>query len=368
MAQIKKLDDGKYLIRVSKGTGKGRTFINKVFRGTKAKAKEHARDLETQLDSGQLPTSRLNFTDFTAVWLDAIAATVAPRTLDGYREYIKRYAETRIGKVRLSEIRTFHLQSMYGEIGKSPTTVRNLHAALRACFGWAVKKDYIRANPCRNIDLPARENRPIVVLSAPEAAVFISHARKMPLGVMFELALMTGMRPEEYLALRWTDITGTEISVSQAVQFNRKGGGFYFKELKTARSRRRVSISESLAKQLVRHRVEQNKHRLAMKGTWYDHGLVFPNEIGRPHQLTNITRRFLKPILDLCKFPNHLTLYSLRHSCATLLLMQGVNPKVVADRLGHSSVVLTLDTYSHVLPHMQDAATDLLDRVMRGSK
>ena len=105
-----------------------------------------------------------------------------------------------------------------------------------------------------------------------------------------------------------------------------------------------------------------------MKGTWFNHDLVFPNEIGRPMQLPNVTRRYLKPILDKCNFTKHITLYSLRHTCATLLLMDGKNPKTVSDRLGHASVTLTLDVYSHILPHIQDEATDAMDRIMRGIK
>jgi integrase len=149
------------------------------------------------------------------------------------------------------------------------------------------------------------------------------------------------------------------------VQFNRKGGGYYFKALKTQRSRRRIDVSESLRQLLQAHKIEQNMHRLAMRGTWFDHGLVFPNEIGRPFAINNLTRRHLKPILDKCDFPKHVTLYSLRHTCATMLLLAGVNPKVVADRLGHSSVVITLDTYSHVLPSLQADATELINQAMR---
>jgi integrase len=108
-----------------------------------------------------------------------------------------------------------------------------------------------------------------------------------------------------------------------------------------------------------------------MKGTWFNHDLIFPNEIGRPFEETNLIRRSLRPILakmwpaiDDAPDPaaKNITLYSLRHSCATILLMLGENPKVVSDRLGHASVVQTLDTYSHVLPHIQEAATDKMER------
>lgn len=363
MAQIKKIADGKYLVRVSKGTGKRRTYINRTIRGTKQDAKNFAREQETMLDSGISPASLLTFSEYFPIWLAAIKSRVSPRTYDGYEGYIKRYAETPLGKLRIAEIRSHHVQEVYA-IDKSPGTVRQLHASLNACFAWAVRHEYIRVNPCRHADLPRKEHKETSILTKDEAAQFVTICREMPLGVIFIFALQTGMRPEEYLALRWRDVQGCDITVQQAVQFNRKGGGYYFKELKTARSRRRITISESLRLLLVEHRRKQNEHRLEMKATWFNHDLVFPNEIGRPIATNNLTRRYLAPILD--KLGKHITLYALRHSCATLLLMSGHNPKTVADRLGHSSVNLTLDVYSHVLPHIQNDATDELDRIMRG--
>ena len=380
MPQIKKLSDGKYLIRVSRGTGKRRQFVNITFRGTLKDAKTEARDQEILLQSGNGVHVALKFEKYFELWLKAVKPTLAPRTHDGYEGNIRRYALEHLKPLRLGEIRSHHIQQIYLDCDKSSTTVRNLHASLNACFSWAVRHEYIRSNPCKHTDRPARVRPDIVVMDEAEAAVFATHCRAMKFGVIFEFALETGMRPEEYLALRWRDVAGCEISIAQAVQFNRKGGGYYFKDIKTQKGRRRISISERLRLRLVQHRREQNEHRLAMKGTWFHHDLVFPNEIGRPHPINNITRRYFAPILSAMwpetELPDgtmqphpdakHITLYSLRHTCATLLLMRGTNAKVVADRLGHSSVVMTLDTYSHVLPHIQDAATDSMDRIMRG--
>jgi integrase len=254
---------------------------------------------------------------------------------------------------------------IYIDIRKSPTTTRNLHAALNACFNYAVRKEYLRTNPCKNVDLPRKQKKEIVVLNMVEARRFREICQEMPNGIIFEFALLTGMRPEEYLALRWRDLSGNNVSVQQVVQYNRSGGGFYFDKPKTARSRRMIDIPEDLRRRLVDHRRTQNEHRLAMKGTWFNHDLIFPNEVGNPFAINNLTRRYLQPIIDKCDFGKHFTLYSLRHTCATILLMLGENPKTVADRLGHSSVVMTLDTYSHVLPHIQENATAKLDNVLR---
>jgi len=366
MASITKKSEGKYMIRVSKGTGPNRTVINKVFRGRLADAKTHARDLETMLDSGKVPQTSLTFTEYFELWLRAITPTLAPRTVDGYDGYIRRYAVPRIGKFKLGDIRNHHIQAVYIDVGVtlSSTTVRNLHANLNACFAWAVRHHYISENPCKYTDRPAKVRPDIIVMDDAEAAAFVQKCREMPNGVIFEFALETGMRPEEYLALRWRDITGREVSVAQAVQYRQKGGGFYFKDIKTQKGRRRISITEGLRSLVADHRRRQLENRLKLKVTWSDLDLVFPNTIGNPFPLNNLSLRYFRPIVTAAGITRPLTLYSLRHSCATLLLMHGTNAKVVADRLGHASVVMTLDTYSHVLPHIQDAATDVMGNIL----
>lgn len=369
MASITKKSDGKYLIRVSKGTGSRRSFINKTFYGKLADAREFAREQETLFDtlgaSGR--DIALTFERYFEIWLGAVKPKISPRTFDGYEGNIRRYALKALGRYRLNDIRTFHIQAIYNEVGqlRSATTVRNLHASLNVCFSYAYKREYIRTNPCRNLDLPKKEYREISVLRPSDVPAFIRACQEMPNGLIFEFALETGMRPEEYLALRWKDYQAPNISVSQVVQYNRKGGGFYFALPKTAKSRRMISISDTLAARLTRHRREQNEHRLAMKGTWFNNDLVFPDIVGNPYPLSNLTRRYFHPILERCGFAEHLTLYSLRHSCATLLLTAGVSPKTVADRLGHASVVMTLDVYSHVLPEIQSAATATLREILQ---
>jgi integrase len=146
----------------------------------------------------------------------------------------------------------------------------------------------------------------------------------------------------------------------------RKGGGWYFGEPKTSRSRRTVPLPVSLVGALSDHRRKQGERRLK-KGPDYQHNdLVFATSEGTPILLRNLVRRHFRPILTRAKVNKSLRLYDLRHSCATLLMSVGENPKVVSERLGHASIVLTLDTYSHVLPSMQQAATEKLEKILYG--
>lgn len=174
------------------------------------------------------------------------------------------------------------------------------------------------------------------------------------------------MRPEEYLALKWSDIDPSKgtATVQRTLLF-RKGGGWYYGEPKTSRSRRTVPLPASLIRLLTNHkRRQQMEARLRLGGMYQHNELVFAACEGTPLMTGNLTRRHFKPILNAAALPASFRLYDLRHSCATLLLTAGENPKVVAERLGHASIVLTLDTYSHVLPSMQQAATEKLENIL----
>jgi len=362
MAEPRKIADNKYRLRASVGTGRNRVWSSATFEGTLREARDETRSMERILGSGKL--GPVKFETCFEIWKAAVTPRLKPRTVEGYDHSITKYALPRLKSIRLGKIERTDIQAIYDDFAHFPTTVRNLHSALNAMFSWFVRRGDLRTHPCQHTDRPAKPTRQMVIMDEAEAAKFSQICVEMPLGAMFAFALETGMRPEEYLALRWSDIRGLDVMVTRVVQY-KKGGGYYFEDCKTKGSRRRVPISEAMRLQLVRHRREQNEHRLKMKGTWFNEDLIFPNEVGRPLRQTSVIRWYFKPLLDKCSFDKHLTLYSLRHTMATLLLMAGVNPKIVSERLGHSSIVLTLDTYSHVLPHIQDEATAAMERMMR---
>lgn len=146
----------------------------------------------------------------------------------------------------------------------------------------------------------------------------------------------------------------------------RKGGGWYFGEPKTSRSRRTLPLPMSLVSALIEHRRKQGESRLKKGADYQNNDLVFATSEGTPILLRNLVRRHFRPVITRAKLSESFRLYDLRHSCATLLLSAGENPKVVSERLGHASIVLTLDTYSHVLPSMQQAATEKLEKILYG--
>lgn len=190
-------------------------------------------------------------------------------------------------------------------------------------------------------------------------------AAVMPHGLIFEFALLSGMRLEEYLALQWSDVDlerGTA-QIRRALIRHKKG--WSFEQPKTARSRRTISLPAPLLKRLVAHKRKQAEERLKLGAAWQAHDLIFCSEEGMPLSIPNLTYRYFRPILTKANLPR-IRLYDLRHSCATLLLIAEENPKVVSERLGHSTIVLTLDTYSHVLPMMQQKAATKLEKMLYG--
>ena len=145
-----------------------------------------------------------------------------------------------------------------------------------------------------------------------------------------------------------------------------KSGDWYFGEPKTPRSRRRIPLPASVTSALKEHRRYQAEARLKAGATYQNLDLVFATSEGQPLIRLNVIQKHFKPILKRAGLPETLRLYDLRHSCATLLLSANENPKVVSERLGHSSITLTMDIYSHVLPDMQQAATEKLEKLLFG--
>jgi integrase len=272
--------------------------------------------------------------------------------------------------MQISSISPLNIQLFYKSLtdrGLSPRTVRYVHALVCSSLKHAVNLRVLSHSPAVFVDLPRMPRTEMKAFSREEAARFLTAAKDDRYGIVFALALTTGMRPEEYLALHWKDldlIQGT--ATVQRTLVWRKGGGSYFGEPKSAHSRRTVPFPTSVLKWLLEHRRQQMEERLKLGADYENHDLVFATAEGKPLHYRNVANRHFRPVLIRAKLPATFRLYDLRHSCATLLLGENEHPKVVSERLGHASVTLTLDTYSHVLPTMQRAATEKLESLLFG--
>lgn len=216
------------------------------------------------------------------------------------------------------------------------------------------------SNPAEDVDLPRQQRRRFTVFDVERAKQFIAAIAGHKYEVLFALAMTTGMRPSEYLALTWSDFDlerGT-VSISKTLEWRK--GGWRFADTKRERSRRMVKLQNWVVALLRKF-----GEAASAAGVGPD-DLVFTSDRGKPIQETKFVGRYFKPLLRSAGLPD-IRLYDLRHTAATLGLAAGVSPKIVNEQLGHASVAFTLEVYSHVLPHMQDTAAMKVEALLRAA-
>jgi integrase len=300
---------------------------------------------------------------FLGDWIAHMRGRVRPKTLDGYQGLIRLYALPSLGALRLAELAPLDIQRLYGELfgperGLSGGTVVNLHLVLTQAFGQAERWGLIPKNPVAGAQppRPRRPERAAVDAALAERLLAATEGTRFSLPVA--IALATGMRRGEILALRWCDID-SDLSVARVRRtLQTAGGALLFVEPKTRRSRRAVELPEFVRPHLEWQRKER-PGRIAASRRWAEHDLVIDRGDGRPVNPDTLSSAWYR----FCKkegFPG-VRFHDLRHAHATLMLLQGVHPKVVSERLGHASIGITLDTYSHVLPSMQAEAVRAFD-------
>ena len=347
-------------------TGK-RRYANKTIRGSKRDAQAYLNAKLREQDLGTLiEASNSLLNDYLDRWLeDAARPKLRERTFKDYEAVLRRYVRSGIGGMKLKDIKALTIQSLYSELaecGLGKASIRKVHVILSSSLDQAVRWGMLAHNPAISVQPPRLNRGPrerhVRVFSPKEAKYFLDAAKGTRNGIVFSFALATGMRPGEYLALQWPDLdwdTG-RIQVQRTLYRPSKGGGWRFEAPKTKRGYRSVTLPEDLVEELREHRDRQEPVGLDQPD------LLFRGRNGEPLNSCNLLKRSLRPILRDAGLDVKLTLYSLRHSHATLLLAGGVNPRLVADRLGHGSVQITLDVYSHVIPAMQsELATKVND-------
>lgn len=267
-------------------------------------------------------------------------------------------------------MRPLDVQAFYSSLsekGLSPRTVRFTHSVLASAFKQAVRWRMLAHNPCDSVELPREAGKEMQSLTPADATCFLKEAASDRWCTLFVLALATGLRPSEYFGLKWSDIDlelGLVTVQRSLVWRSYRSGDWYFGEPKTPRSRRRIPLPASVVRSLVEHRRRQAEERLKAGSMYRSLDLVFATGEGQPLIRLNVIKHHFKPILKRAKLSETLRLYDLRHTCATLLLAANENPKVVSERLGHASITLTMDVYSHVLPDMQQGASDKLENIL----
>jgi integrase len=301
-------------------------------------------------------------------WLAGSKPSLRPSSYATYETLLRLHVIPFVGRHRLARLSPQHLQNLYSDRltagGLSPASVRKIHAVLHRALEQARKWRLIVQNPAADVTLPRLERREMSTLNREQAKLLLEAASGDRLEALYILAITTGMREGELLGLQWGDVDPDAGSVHVQRTLYRGPEGFVLGEPKTRGSRRQVLLGPLALEGLRRHRVNQAAERLLCGSSWQDIGLIFPNELGRPMEASNLRRRSFEPLLARAGLP-HIRFHDLRHSAATLLLGQNVHPKVVSECLGHSQVSITLDLYSHVTPTMQRQAADAMESMLR---
>ncbi len=295
-------------------------------------------------------------------WLPAVTGTIRPTTYSSYAMHVRCYLAPAFGRLRLQHItplaiNTFYAELLHGWNGRailSPATVRRIHATLHRALRDAVRWQLILRNPAGAAD-PPRARRPEMRVWTPaQLHVFLGDAAG-DRHYLWLFYILTGVRRGEALALRWSDVdleAGTAAIRRSLVPVDH---GLVFGEPKTERGRRLIGLDPELISALGDHRRGQVKERPRMGADYDDQDLVFAHRDGKPLHPERVSRWFSK-LVGTTGAP-HIRLHDLRHLHATLALAAGVAPRVLADRLGHSTTAVTTDTYQHVLPDLDhDAA------------
>jgi integrase len=361
VGQIVRRGSCTWLVRVYTGRDletKKRTYLNQTIHGGLRDAQAHLNKMLGERNRGRrLDSSKQTLNQYLDRWLELCAKPrLRAKSLKDYQGLLRRYVRPGLGPKTLASISAFDLQTLYGDLlvrhlARCATLMRFCGRALKQAMRW----NLILSNPADSVDLPRQDRRQIGVLNVEQARTFVKAISGHPYWALFAVALTTGMRPSEYLGLTWNDLDldrGT-VSVSHTLEWRK--GGWQFAETKPSGSRRLVKL-QAWVVALLRERVPKEKEAP-------EDLLLFRARRGGPIRESRFVQDHFNPLLKSAELPA-IRLYDLRHTAATISLIAGVSPKVISEQLGHASVAFTLDVYSHVLPHMQDAAAEKVQALL----
>lgn len=362
---IRKRGKGSWSITLSLGydpsTGK-RLQRSYSVRGPKRDAEKRLAELLTQADKGRLPSpSKVTLAGHLDRWLtDYVKPSLAPRTAEGYQYIASRYVAPVLGAIPLTRLKGSDLQRYYACLladGLSPQTVRHHHTLIHKALATARKWGEVDVNVADGVELPRAPRPEMVVWTEPEVVRFLEAAQVTQYYALFYAALFTGARRSELLGLRWGDVDLLlgQVRVVRGLH-HLKTGEYVFSAPKSAKSRRMVALTPSTIAVLRDHRHTQSLIRLVD-----DDSLVFAGADGAPVRPNTVTRAWTI-LAERCGV-RRIRLHDARHTHASLMLKRNIHPRVVQERLGHGSISITLDTYSHVAPGLQEAAARQFDEV-----
>lgn len=354
---------------------------NKAFTAKKMAENELTR-LLSSLDQGSYVTpNKVTLSEWAQTWLLIIEPNLKPSAFASCERHMRVHILPNLGSHLIRKLTPEHLDAFYSKLltsgradhfkgdSLSSSTVRNIAVTLGKALKDAKKRQIITVNPAEVVDPPKISKESTIkphAWDAPQLSRFLTETQGEYYWPVWSFLASTGCRRGEALGLRWKDVNldSGSASIVQTVQKIR--GKIVFGATKTTSSQRRIALDQATVQMLRTLRARQAEQRLAVGGAWLDLDLVFTGADGRPHYPETVTRTFGKRVRHL-GLPE-ITLHGLRHTWASLALMAGIHVKVVQERLGHSTVSITLDLYSHVLPVMHDNAAEQVAALVRAAQ
>jgi len=342
-------------------------------KGTKREAEaELVRILKSNEDGIYIEPNKTTVTEYLTKWLASIEAMLGAKTFERYEEIINKHFIPNIGHHKLNKLQPLHIETLYSDMlrngridgkgGLSKTTVEHHHRVLKKALSKAVKWQYLGRNPCDAVDPPKPEKKDIQTLTVEETQQFLEKAKGSNIYLPILLAVTTGIRLGEVCGLRWMDIDldNKRLSIRQVIGESRRYG-IIIKEPKTKNSKRSIALSKTTVEALRQYKAEVSKLRLQLGIGLKKEDLIFektPGDRLTPTRVSSAYNWFIhKNKLKRVSF------HALRHTHATHLLEGNIHPKIVSERLGHATIGITLNTYSHVLPNMQEEAANKIDEL-----
>jgi integrase len=355
-------------------------------------AEEMTKTLRDQQRGINIAPGKLTVGQFLQDWLTAIKSDVTPSTFVSYENTVRLHLIPAVGDLRLSKFGAPHVQRLKDDTIKavvkvgprvkkpvegepppepqhlSSSTVRYCLKVLRMALDHACKLDLVPRNVALFVDFPKVEHAEIEPFTAEQAMKFIEAAKGHRLGALFSVATAIGLRKGEALGLKWPAIDferGTlavRIALQRVKMPGEKKGKLLLTEPKR-KSRRTINLPRVCVSALIEHRTIQEQEKLLAGSRWQEADYVFTTGIGTPMEPRNLERAY-RQILALAGL-HHIRIHDLRHTAATLLLTQGVHPRVVMELLGHSQIAITMNTYSHVVPALMKEAANQMDAALK---
>lgn len=361
---IRQRSDGTWEARIDIGRdANGRRKTKSVYGKTKKEVGNELTKLASQkIDGTLIAETKLTVGEFLDKWLaDAVKLSNRAATHSSYSQNVKVHIKPAIGAVKLSKLTPMHVQGMYAamERGKKSARMRQMqHAILRRALSVACKWGLIARNVCDAVDRPTVPKHEITPLNAAQVSKLMKAAESDRIHALIVLAVFSGLRQGELFGLEWNDVDMKSANLMVRRTVVDLGGTVTTSPPKTGKGQRLVELPQMAIDALWKHKAKLMTEGLAKSP------LVFPGEDGGYQRRFGPFREEFKAVLKRAGLPA-IRFHDLRHSAATLLLGEGVHPKIVQERLGHSTIAITMDTYSHILPSMQKDAVGKLDLLFK---